>query len=155
MDIEWEEAPEGTTHSFPSKGGNDHWRKMGGHDVFYWEDGEWEPLDDENHTNPEVWEEKYVKNGFCIAKPVPVEAELPDGKVWPEGADFYYPQLGVFFRYDAPGFKYQHDVNWSALMPMHIEQYAKKDVIHRFPGAKPKAAPKEEPPKKRAVGWWS
>lgn len=155
MEIEWDKAPEGTTHSFPDKGGNNHWRKMGEHDVFYWNDDEWEPLDDEDHTNPEEWEEKYVKRGLCIAKPAPVEAELPEGKVWPEGADFYYPQLGVFFRYDAPGFKYQHDVNWSNLMPMHIEQYAKKDVIHRFPGAKPKAAPKEEPPKKRAVGWWS
>lgn len=158
MEIEWDKAPEGTTHAFrPTRLGQaTHWRMVGEFDVYYWVENQWEPLDgDDDPRDPAEWVEEFVENGDAVARPAPVEAELPDGKVWPEGADFYYPNLGVFFRWDAPGFKYPHDAAWSALMPMHIEQYAKKDVIHRFLGAKPKAAPKEEAPKKRAVGWWN
>lgn len=154
--INWDEAPEGTTHSFPDKGGNNHWRKMGEHDVFYWNDDEWEPLDDEDHTNPEEWEEKYVKRGLCIAKPAPVEVELPEGKVWPEGADFYLPAADAFFRIDEPAYQFGHLNRWSKFTLAGIQEYAARpDTIHRFPGAQPKTAPKEEPPKKRAVGWWN
>lgn len=150
--INWEEAPEGTTHGTEEPIAVKYygsWRKL--------EEGKW------YYHNTVEWvfrsdSKDYLNNNpHLIGRPAPVEAELPEGKVWPEGADFYYPPADAFFRFDEPAYQFGHLNHWSGIALAAVQEYAVRvDSIHRWAGARPKAAPKkEEPPKKRAVGWWT
>lgn len=154
--LNWEEAPVDATHGVIIQGNFRGWRCVSLEDqkVFDWEAGEWV---DHFLTVP-VEEYLEINKEFLEERPAPpVEAELPDGKVWPEGADFYYPPVDVFFRAQLPAYMFVQRGIWHGGTNALIEDYAKrKETIHRFPGAQPKAAhKKEEPPKKRTVGWWS
>ncbi len=152
--INWEEAPEGTTHALWNKPHEPGWCKIEIDVVYYYnEDEEWEALE----YDPDEWLEKFEAIIHERPKvPPPVEAELPDGKVWPEGADFYYWPADAFFRFDEPAYKFGHVDRWSKFPLVSVQEYAgRPESIHRWVGAQPKAAPKEEPPKKRAVGWWT
>lgn len=160
--INWEEAPIDATHGVFYGGRFRGWRKVDleNNKVYDWHlkipegnEGDWV----QRHLAGTAEGYLEINKDLIEERPAPVEAELPDGKVWPEGADFYYPPADVFFRTEEPAYRFARKDFWSVGTNALIEDYAKrKGTIHRFPGAQPKAAPKkEEPPKKRAVGWWS
>ena len=155
MALNWEEAPADATHGVELADlHGSPWRKIVVEEskVYAWVKNEW----------VERWllsfDEYLEINRDCLEeRPAPVKAELPNGLQWAEGADFYYEPAGAFFRFDEPAYRFRHEDNWVKLPLVTVQEYANRAwSIHRFPGAQPKAAPKkEEPPKKRAVGWWA
>lgn len=149
--LNWEEAPEGTTHALWNKPHEPGWRKIEIDEVYHYnEDEEWEALE----YNPDEWLEKF---GAIIHErpkaPPPVEAELPNGKVWPEWADYYVPYAGGFF-FDEEGYQLPKNPKFNWMVKGHpIAWVEYPGTIARFPNKQ--QVKKEEPPKKRAVGWWN
>lgn len=153
-EINWEEAPEGAD-AYATKPGAQAaygpWRKFVGDVVFYHKGGMWYVR---AGTTTNAWK----RGNPHVLRPAPVEAELPNGLQWLEGADFYHLGTNAFFRFDEPGYKYLMQVAWNNTNHAVVNDFAARPgTIFRFPGAQPKAAVKKEEPvkKKRAVGWWN
>ena len=153
MAINWEEAPEGTTHGTERVGvlalfyGN--WRKITAKGVYYYRNGMWEERQGVDIAS-------YIRNNpHLVAKPeVLEEAALPNGLKWPEGYTHFNTCCGGFFfnklewarschlmrknqfEGDAFGYWLRHDQT--------ISRYGKGVVFEQS---------KQEQPKKK-VGWW-
>lgn len=150
VDINWDEAPEGTTHGVDKNSFSvrsfGQWRKITEEEVFYYMGGEW--------VNREIsTPENYLKaNPHVIARPI-VEAELPEGRLWREDYTHYNTTYKFFFKEGQAVMNIEED-------PFHLPEpnytfwIRHQDTITRFPGAKPKA-PVEQPVKKKPVGWWN
>lgn len=141
-EINWQEAPEGTTHFVVGKHGATPWRKVAGDKVFEWRAGEW-------HDRDIYSVEDYLKfnRGLLVAKPA--GAVLPDGLQWPEGYDYYnHHGLGGFF------FNEEEFVWNGQVLKWNIEvAYWKnhKATIHRYGKGVEVVA---QPAPKKKVGWW-
>lgn len=152
MAINWEEAPEGTTHGTDNPLVLEHygkWRKREG-DVWYYfsKDGEW--------VERSVNGDNYLRNNpHLVERPVPVEAPLPGGLVWPIGYTHYNPHCGGFFFNDK-GFK-QHIAEHNEWRSDDVLLYWLRDArtVTRYGDKAPaKVAAKEQPKPKQKVGWW-
>ena len=158
MALNWEEAPIDATHGvFGVALAGSPWRKadIENGKVYTWVakvkgelEGTWvdrQVIDVDNYLE--------INKNFLEERPAPVEAQLPDGKVWPATARYYNPIYGGLF-FD------QHIHFWEGLWrewDNHTFEFWKAlpDTIARFQGANPVMAPKkEEPPKRRQIGWW-
>ncbi|MNJ09658.1 hypothetical protein D3C77_38060 [compost metagenome] len=160
VDINWDEAPEGTTHIVhPEAVRRNPWRKVdvANDKVYAWHpkeqgglEGEWvdrrvESVDNYLRINKELLTER----------PVVVEAELPKGLQWPEGATHYYPGAETFFDRESSRYKFSRGGGWTNIPGELVQEYiGRKETIARYPEARPKA-PVEELIKKKPVGWWS
>lgn len=154
MAINWEEAPEGTTHATEDADAIRRfgvWRKLEEGQWYYYEDGLW------------VWRSNardYLQlNPHLQERPAHQEAELPDGLKWPEDKGFQYfnPYAGGFF------FK-EEGYSLARVEPGRFTEFVDRttydhwveqpDTIHRYGGKHaPVAEKKVEAPKKK-VGWW-
>lgn len=148
-EIDWAQAPEGTTHAF----GTGQWRKITDEAVYAWRKDRWARRDD---VGPVEWMATYptAVGGNAQPNPAPKENPLPNGKVWFEHATYWnpeYPEQGGLFFTDT---HHYWDGEWLKWYPGSFEWWEKYEgTIKRFPeGGKPQV--KQEQPKK-PVGWWS
>jgi hypothetical protein len=150
MAINWEEAPEGTTHGTDDlalAGFLGPWRKKDGNKWYYYKDGEWVFR---------IESMAYLKsNPHLVERPALAEAPLPGGLVWPIGYTHYNPYCRGFFFNDK-GFKQHLDQhkNWAidGALPYWLKDH---HTISRYGDKAPaKVAAKEQPKPKQKVGWW-
>lgn len=155
VDINWDEAPEGTTHVVIPGITRHPWRKVdvANDKVYVWmtkaqdgHEGEW---CDRRVESVEAY--LGVNNNLLVERPV-VEAELPDGLVWPRGYTHWNRDHGGFFFKEEGYLIYGKENDFMAGAFNYWIGHEK--TIERFPGAKPKA-PVEQPVKKKPVGWWN
>lgn len=147
MAINWEEAPEGTTHAtedFTAVRHYGSWRKFEEGQWYYFKNGKWvfrsRSLD-------------YLKNNpHIVGRPVE-EVKLPNGLEWPEGYDHYNPSHGgLFFSEDGFSLRTRpRHVTWNMAEYEHWRD--KGDTIARHKGKAAIAERPVEKPKKK-VGWW-
>ena len=156
-EINWAEAPEGTTH-VGVWGKGPRWRRVADNTVYMWADGHWEDIGYE----PGVWLKEYRIN--IIERPKePEEAVLPDGIEWPQWATHYNKGHKLFFCLE--GFSYRlQDQPHKWVGGEGDEHYfniwaAKFDNIVRFAeGNLPAGQVIREQPKpipKKPIGWWT
>lgn len=142
MDINWEDAPEGTTHAFPPR----TWRKLTKDAVYAWdaEHNMWH----ERHESVEYWTERFINTGKAVERPKPVENPLPNGLQWFEDAIYWNPhgKAGFFFNEGA----YYWDGVWKWWEGMDDYWRVHPDTIKRFP-----KSVKAQPEPKKPIGWWS
>lgn len=149
--INWDEAPEGANAAVLKDGAVRAfglWRKFEDDKVYYYQDNEWVCRPG---TSLERW--KQFNPHVMRPEPVIVEAELPNGLQWIEGATHYATAVGTFF--DEKNSKFSFGRAWLHISKEGIQYYIEDEgTIVRFPGAKPKV-PVEAPVKKKPVGWWN
>lgn len=150
--INWEEAPEGTTHG-DSGIGDEHrfawwgrWRKITENAVYYYMDGEWQ-------ERKGVGVKEYVnKNPHLV--PIPKEPPLPNGLQWPEGFVGYSPIVGGFF-FREEGYAFANDME--RFYRWDKADYALYMIDNRTIHRGILVAGKQEEPqavKRQPVGWW-
>lgn len=150
-EINWADAPEGTTHAGVWKVGP-RWRKVDDNTVYMWTDGRWEDLGYE----PNFWLREFGAN--IVERPKePEEAVLPDGLKWPEGATHYCEVEPYKFFMNERNYKALFSGDGKAWWDLGEGTYrfyaGKPNTIVRFPKGQPKEQPKPIP--KKPIGWWS
>lgn len=156
-DIDWDKAPEGTTHLLYGT-----WRKIERDKVSYWDHRKklWVEHDG---VAADWFFNTFV--GHIFAKPQPA---LPRGLKWEDApedathliASTQYEKEIFWLKVIGGEYQWQH-INqgekevWLGPQPYH-NQYDKPgwEIYSRVAGAA-KAQPKEQPPVKKPIGWWS
>lgn len=147
--INWEEAPEGTTHGTESPAAVrmlGPWRKFENGNWYNFSHGKWVFRSDAK--------DYLIINNHIVERPVaPVEAELPNGLKWPEGATHANLEYDAFFDNINNKATVENGRKWFDIGQKSIDFWVEfKGTIARFPNTV--QPPKQEPIKKRAVGWW-
>ena len=150
-EINWADAPEGTTHVGVWLD-EARWRKVANNTVYMWIDGRWEDLGYE----PNFWLIEFGAN--IVERPKePEEAVLPHGLEWPEDATHYCEMKTHKFFMNERNYKglFTGDEEaWWYMGKDACRFYADKaDTIVRFPNGQPKEQPKPIP--KKPIGWWT
>lgn len=150
MEINWEEAPEGTTHHLKSAFTN-HWLKK-------LEDRYWYCLMGAQgwSTNSSEWAVEYENPALYTLTVRPlVEAPLPDGWEWPEKATHFNPQCGGFFINEREDTYLHKGPDWKKFTENDTLDYWLKspETISRYANVNKPGQPKPAP--KKQVGWWS
>lgn len=150
VDINWDEAPEGTTHVLLGLDGNHHghWRKVEDGQVFNIQGGRWDRI-----NNAEDWFREF---GNEIVERPPKESPLPNGLRWVDKATHYYSNNIVpllFFNEEGyttskVGSKW---IEWEVdLFKWYAEQ---AETTARYPLGQPMEVAQPKP--RKPVGWWS
>lgn len=158
VDINWDEAPEGATHIVrPVVDRRNPWRKVdvANDKVYAWHTKEQGGLEGEWVDRRVESADNYLRinKGLLIERPVVVEVELPEGRVWREDYTHCNTTYKFFFKEGQAVMDVEED-------PFHLPEpnytfwIRHQGTITRFPGAKPKA-PVEQPVKRKPVGWWN
>lgn len=154
IDIDWDEAPEGTTHViFNDNGINPFWRKVDEHGVHQFCRGDWDLSEDQ----PDWWFEHHGKHIIerPPKEPPPVESPLPNGLQWVEGALYYSPSYGGFFLNDER-LTTNGGRSWNLIFGTGIKYWLDSpDTIRRYADGQAPQVRAEQPKPRKPVGWWS
>ena len=140
--IDWKEAPKGTTHFVVGGHGQTPWRKVAWGKVYDWRDGLWY----DRGVNLATY--LRVNADLLVAKPV--EAALPHGLKWPEGYDYYNPHVALGFFFNEERYLWEGRIVTFSDRTFDFWK-VRPDTIRRYNEGVEVAA---QPAPKKKVGWW-
>lgn len=156
MAINWEEAPEGTTHAINRRDGTVSWRIINHEErsVEMFDGNEWVPRTIFNFD-----EYLRINHELLIERPAPQEVELPNGLKWPEDKSFRWFNVaaGIGFFFNETHFVLEHNFDGvaSPLSDLGFHYWSKNEgTIHRYGGKPAQAVAKKVETPKKKVGWW-